>query len=243
MTVLLGNGSGGFTAAPGSPFTVGAAIAGPTGEPGVVVVGDFNGDGIQDLATANQQSSNLTVLLGNGSGGFAPAPGSPFAAVGPVGLAVGDFNGDGILDLATANEFGSNNITVLLGNGAGGFAQASGSPFAAGSGPTSVVVGDFNGDGIPDLAIGDGGDSTVTVLLGNGSGGFTAASGSPFAVQGLYLHSLAVGDFNGDGIPDLATTNGGSDTVTVLLGNGSGGFTAALGSPFATGGTAPIPSR
>ncbi len=91
LTVLLGNGSGGFSAAPGSPFTVGTT-------PTSVVVGDFNGDGIQDLVTANHASSNLTVLLGNGAGGFTAAPGSPVAISSPIGngsifMAVGDFNG------------------------------------------------------------------------------------------------------------------------------------------------------
>jgi len=74
------------------------------------------------------------------------------------------------------------------------------------------------------------------VLLGNGSGGFTAAAGSPFAA-GTFPISVVVGDFNGDGIQDLATANQGSGNVTVLLGNGSGGFTAANGSPLAVGAT------
>ena len=116
-------------------------------------------------------------------------------------------------------------MTVLLGNGSGGFTAATGSPFAVGTSPYLVVVGDFNGDGIQDLAMANGGSNNVTVLLGNGSGGFTAAAGSPFAV-GSWPVSLAVGDFNGDGIQDLAIANFGGNNVTVLLGNGSGGFTA-----------------
>jgi hypothetical protein len=232
VTVLLGNGSGGFTAAPGSPFATGNV-------PDSVAVGDFNGDGIQDLAIANGNSGNVTVLLGNGSGGFAAAPGSPFTAgTGPVSVVVEDFNGDGVQDLAVANS-NSNDVTVLLGTGTGGFTAASGSPFAVGTQPNSVVAGDFNGDGIPDLAAANDMDNTVTVLLGNGSGGFTAEPGSPFTV-GTNPLSVVVGDFNGDGIPDLATANAGSDNVTVLLGNSSGGFAAAPGSPFPAG-TEPIP--
>ena len=225
VTVLLGNGSGGFTAASGSPFAVGLL-------PVSVAVGDFNGDGKPDLAVANDADGNVTVLLGNGSGGFTAASGSPFAAgANPFSVAVGDFNGDGKPDLAFAN-YSSNNVTVLLGNGSGGFTPASGSPFAVGTGPASVAVGDFNGDGKPDLAVAN--FNNVTVLLGNGSGGFTAAAGSPFAV-GARPYSVAVADFNGDGNPDLAAANLDSDNVTVLLGNGSGGFTAASGSPFAVG--------
>src|ERR1039458_1289360 len=165
---------------------------------------------------------------------FTPAPGSPFAVgTSPRSVAVGDFNGDGKPDLALANE-SSNNVTVLLDDGSGGFTAAPGSPFAAGANPFFVAVGDFNGDGKPDLAVANWSSNNVTVLLGNGSGGFTAASGSPFAV-GLLPISVAVGDFNGDGKPDLAVANEASNNVTVLLGNGSGGFTAASGSPFAAG--------
>jgi len=95
-----------------------------------IAVGDFNGDGIQDLATANQNDNNVTVLLGNGSGGFAPAAGSPFSAGSfPVSVVVGDFNGDGIQDLATANQSSSNNVTILLGNGSGGYSAAPPTPF------------------------------------------------------------------------------------------------------------------
>ncbi len=228
VSVLLGNGSGGFTTASSSPFAVGL---GPTS----VAVADFNGDGVADLAVANQNSNNVTVLLGNGSGGSTAASGSPFAVgTQPVSVAVADFNGDGIADLAVAN-WGSNNVTVLLGNGSGGFAAASGSPFAAGTLPPSVAVGDFNGDGIADLAVANSGDNTVSVLLGNGDGTFTVASGSPFAV-GSGPVSVAVADFSGDGIADLAVANHLGGTVTVLLGNGSGGFTAASGSPFPAGG-------
>jgi len=229
VTVLLGNGSGGFAVAAGSPITLGTTV-----NPYSVVVGDFNGDGIQDLATANFSSNNVTVLLGNGAGGFTAAPGSPFAVgTSPYSVAVGDFNGDGIQDLATANS-ASNNVTVLLGNGAGGFTPAAGSPFAAGASPYSVAVGDFNSDGIQDLVTAGFVGSSVTVLLGNGSGGFTPAAGSPFAV-GTGPDSVVVGDFNGDGIQDLATANSGSNDITVLLGNGSGGFTAAGGNPFPVG--------
>ena len=227
VTVLLGNGSGGFTAAAGGALTVGT-------QPVSIVVGDFNGDGIQDLATANFGIGTVTVLLGNGSGGFTPAAGGPFTVgTNPQSVAVGDFNGDGIEDLATAN-FGAGTVTVLLANGSGGFTAATDSPFTVGSSPYSVVVGDFNGDGIPDLATANSGGNNVTVLLGNVSGGFTAATGSPFGV-GTTPYSVVVGDFSGDGFPDLATANYGGNNVTVLLGNGMGAFTPAANGPFTVG--------
>jgi hypothetical protein len=226
VTVLLGNGSGGFTVAAGSPITVGTLAYS-------VAVGDFNGDGIQDLAVANEVDNTISVLLGNGSGGFTAAPGSPVAVAFPRSVAVGDFNRDGIQDLAVAN-FAANSVTVLLGNGSGGFTAATGSPITVETLPVSVAVGDFNGDGIQDLATANLSSNNVTVLLGNGSGGFSAATDSPFAV-GTGPNSVVVGDFNGDGIQDLATANASSNNVTILLGNGSGGFTTMTGSPLATG--------
>ena len=232
VTVWLGNGSGGFTAATGSPFAVGAS-------PYSVVVGDFNGDGIPDLATANGGSNTVTVLLGNstnfsGAFGFTAATGSPFLVGNePASLAVGDFNGDGIPDLAVAN-FSDSTITVLLGSNGGGFTAAANSPFTVGTKPGSVAVGDFNGDGFQDLATSNFGSNNVTVLLGNGSGGFTAAPNSPFTA-GTGTLSIVVGDFNGDGFQDLAATNYTSNNVTVLLGSGLGGFTAAANSPFTVG--------
>ncbi len=229
VTVLLGNGSGGFTPAPGSPFASGS-------NPRSVAIGDLNADGKPDLTTANESSANVTVLLGDGSGGFTPAPGSPFASGAvPGSVAIGDLNADGKPDLTTANTF-ANKVAVLLGDGSGGFTPAPGSPFATGDGPTSVAIGDLNGDGKPDLTTSNRSSDDVTVLLGDGSGGFTPAPGSPFAT-GDSPFTVAVGDLNTDGKPDLATSNLLSDDVTVLLGDGSGGFTAATGSPFPTGGS------
>ena len=230
FTVSQATVSGSFTAALGSPYVVGS-------RPQFSVVGDFNGDGIPDLAVSNGFGSNVTVLLGNGSGGFTAATeqsicGGLYAY--PIGIAVGDFNGDGKQDLAVTNEGGSN-VSVLLGNGLGGFTQASGSPIAVGSDPWNIAVGDFNGDGSQDLAVANYLDSTVTVLLGNGSGGFTQATGSLVREWPRRATWVVAGDVNGDGIQDLATANNNVNKVPWLLGNGSGGFTQAPGSPFAAG--------
>src|SRR5205807_548270 len=131
---------GAVSFAPASNFGVGAG-------PFSVALGDFNGDGKPDLATANNGSANVSVLLGDGSGTFGASTGFP-AGDHPDGIAAGDFNGDGKLDLATANA-ASGDVSVLLGNGSGGFgAPAS---FGVGSFPTAVAVGDFNRDGRLDL--------------------------------------------------------------------------------------------
>lgn len=198
-----------FTAIPSSPFSTGQ-------NPFAVVAGDFNGDGIPDLASANWTGNSVTVLLGNSSGGFTEAAGSPFpVGTNPASIAVGDFNKDGKPDLAIAN-YGSNNVTVLLGNGSGWFTAAAGSPFAAGANPASVAVGDFGGDGRQDLALANYAGNSVTVLLSDGSGGFTAAPGSPFAT-GTGPVSVAVRDFNGDGRADLAIANSRSHDVTAMV--------------------------
>ncbi len=229
VVVLLGDGVGGFAPAPGSPFTVGS-------EPESIAVGDFNGDGIPDLAVANSGSGSVTVLFGNGSGAFTPAAGTPVTILPNLQfLTVGDFNGDGIQDLVAVSSIGSS-VAVMLGNGSGGFTMAAGSPIEVVVGPTAVAVGDFNGDGVQDLAV-TSGFNGVAVFLGNGSGAFTKVAGSPFAVgPSAFPEAIAVGDFNGDGFQDIVTDNfvgSTSSSISVLLGNGSGGFTVASGIPYA----------
>ena len=209
-----------FTQGCPTPGFAAAANFGAGNFPILVAVGDFNLDGKPDLATANFNSDNASVLLGNGSGGFGVATNFGVGTQ-PLSVAVGDFNLDGKPDLAAANA-NSNNVSVLLGNGSGGFGVATN--FGVGSFPFSVAVGDFNLDGKPDLATANRFSHNVSVLLGNGSGGFGAATNFGVGTQPL---SVAVGDFNLDGKPDLAAANVNSDNVSVLLGDGSGGFGAA----------------
>jgi hypothetical protein len=182
--------------------------------------GGFAGPGSSDLVTANQGSSNVSLLLGNGSGGFSNASGSPFP--GPnaaLDVATGDFNNDGIPDVVAV---GSTQFTVRLGTGSGSL-----------SGPTTVtdgaaygevVTGDFNSDGNLDFA-GLRGTAQVNVYLGNGSGTtFTLAATSPITV-GTGATGLETDDFNNDGKPDLAVTNsgGGIPALQIFLGTGSAG--------------------
>jgi Legume lectin domain/FG-GAP-like repeat/Bacterial Ig-like domain (group 3) len=233
VTVLLGNGDGTF-----SP-TANTLATGS--QPLSIAVGDFNQDGNADLAVANVNDNAVTVLLGNGHGKFTPTATSPATGSEPRSIAVGDFNGDGIPDLAVGN-YSENavdgdyaTVTILLGDGHGNFTGTPTSPEVP-LYPSALAVGDFNGDGILDLAVTSLvtgiGNGTVTVLLGNGNATFTATGTS--MATGIYPFSITIGDFNGDGIPDLAVTNSVNDgTVTVLLGNGDGMFSPTGMSPAA----------
>jgi hypothetical protein len=200
-----------------------------------ISVGDYNGDGKLDLAVSNSGSNTISVLLGNGDGTFGAAQNFN-AGAGPTSVAAGDLNGDGKLDLVVA-DYGSTNYTssttvsntvsVLLGNGDGTFQPVQN--FGAGSGPNSVAVGDFNGDGKLDLVVADYGPgnqraANVSVLLGNGDGTFQSAQTFPAGNGSAFV---TVGDFNGDGKLDLAVANYNDGTVSVLLGNGDGTFQAA----------------
>jgi FG-GAP-like repeat len=244
ITVLLGDRKGHFTKAPGSPFPAGHL-------PSDIGAGDFNGDGNLDLLIANHQAPYVTLLLGDGHGGFHPAPHSPFttnAKPHPHGVAVGHFCGhDKPLD-AVIDSWGSSEVELLVGDGEGNLQN--GPKFPAGPGSDMPLrSADFNRDGAPDIvmpdtAIGQWNSNKVSVLLGDGRCGFNPAPRSPFQ-GGAVPWSVAVGDMNNDGIVDLVLTPYGPQVhdaskvaATVLLGDGQGGFHPMIGSPFALPGCA-----
>jgi hypothetical protein len=194
--------------------------------PFAVAVGDFNGDGKQDLATANYFSDNVSILLGDGAGNFS-SPTNFSVDRHPESLAVGDFNGDGKQDLAVGNSE-SYKVSILLGDGTGNFSAHT--DFYADYRQTSVAVGDFNGDGKQDLATANNYFNTVSILLGDGTGNFSAPTNLNFAA-GTAPSTVAVGDFNRDGKQDLAVANIGiypdyNGSVSILLGDGTGNFSS-----------------
>jgi hypothetical protein len=205
-------------------------------EPASVAVADLNHDGKPDIVVANMAGESMTVLLGDGKGHFLPASGSPF----PVGhlpndIAIGDFNGDGNPDLLIPNTQ-TPYLTVLLGDGTGRFQAAPHSPFATESHPHphGVALADFNGDGKLDAVTDSWGRNQINLLLGDGRGNLITP-GQFFDVGKRPYQRLRSADFNKDGKPDIVTTNLDGNSVTILLGDGTGGFHEAAGSPFPTG--------
>jgi hypothetical protein len=205
-------------------------------EPIAIVAGDFNGDRHLDLAAADFNSNEVSILLGNGDGTFQPAV-NYAAGVGPQAIVAGDFTGNGHLDLAVANIL-SNNVSVLLGNGDGTFRPQV--TYPVGSNPISIVAGSFTRDGHLDLAVADQGteevggtdNGGVSMLLGNGDGTFQPAVEYR---AGIYPFAIVAGDFTGDGHLDLAVADHGNVVysgtdpggVSMLLGNGDGTFQPA----------------
>jgi FG-GAP-like repeat/Abnormal spindle-like microcephaly-assoc'd, ASPM-SPD-2-Hydin len=209
--VYLGNGDGTFQNAIEYPAGI--------GYPFFVTVGDFNGDGIADIAVISD-GATFSVLLGNGSGGFNPPIVSTSTnALGEMWAA--DVNGDGKLDLiAVGLNNGSSNVAVFLGNGNGTFQPEV--DYAVPEGLAAIAVGDFNGDGILDLASVSGVDSgglkvlppgSLSYLFGKGDGTFSSAVNY---VAPIVADAIAVGDFNNDGLLDVATASGIGSVSTYL---------------------------
>src|SRR5579862_5271398 len=185
------------------------------GHPGAqLVAADFNNDGILDLAVAGYSYNVVSILLGDGHGGF-HKPYQIAAAEAPHGLAVGDFNHDGNMDIAVANDGGS--VSVFLGKGNGHFDRRQ--DYTTGTESVSVVAGDFDGDGELDLAVANLGAKTISLLHGKGNGTF--GNKQDFRL-GKYNDpwQIVAGDFNGDGRLDLAAATSPCDCITVLLNSG-----------------------
>ena len=189
----------------------------PTG----LVVADFDDDGILDVATADFDSSTVTVLLGRGDGSFTTAqtletPGSASRVV------TGDLNGDGALDLV-ASAFDNNSIAVFLGNGDGTFGDAT--HVAGNGGPVGLALADLNGDGNLDLVVTNFLLSLIGIYLGDGAGGFGPAT---LLAGGSSPRAVAVGDLTGNGAPDLVVAASGNDAIRVYTNDGTGTFAAPV---------------
>ena len=221
-----------FSPAPGSPVTVGAGS-------GNLLLADVNGDGKLDLVTGHILGRKLTVQLGDGTGRFAPAPGSPIVlSYMPEDIKLGDVNGDRILDLGVTSS-DPEVVDIFLGNGKGAFSRAPGSPFAAnaskGFHPGSLHLVDINEDGKLDIVTANARSNTFGTLLGDGHGGFSPGPATNLDLDtGHDRHWFALGDLDGDGHLDVAAVNGtvgesGRGRVVVQRGDGKGVFKSAIG--------------
>ncbi|MGB8477949.1 MAG: FG-GAP-like repeat-containing protein [Acidobacteriaceae bacterium] len=220
VAVLIGLGNGNFQAVQELPVPNGPVYVAPI---------DFNRDGKPDLAVTQLTGGAVSVLINNTLP--TPAHGSlnyvaPHTLINGHGnmadsVAVADFNNDGYPDIA-ATYLEDNSVRVLTGFGGGNFNVAL--EYPVGKQPYSVASGDLNNDGYSDLVTANTGDNTVSVLMNNGGGSGTFAAAQSYPV-GHLPYQVAVGDLNGDGIPDLAVTNYGDNTVSVLYGQTGGGFT------------------
>ena len=198
--------------------------------PNSVAAADFNGDNLLDLVTANSNSDNVSILIGDGAGNFSPTTNFPVGGVSPNAVAAADINGDNLLDLATANS-NSNNVSILIGDGAGNFSSPANFP-VGGISPVSIVAGDFNGDNLLDLATANSNSDNVSILISDCAGNFMVQTDIPV---GNDPRSIVTGDFNGDNVLDLATANLLDSTVSVLLGDDTGNFPTQTDIPVGNG--------
>lgn len=181
-----------------------------------VLAQDLNADAKVDLVVVNNRSNSISILAGNGAGGFSQAV-SYTVGVGPVSAAIADLNGDRRLDIAVACR-GANSVQILRNNG--GLTYVSAGMYAAGTYLAGIQAADLNGDGRPDLAVTNLVSNTVGVLTNSG----TAFSAPRTYVTGSGPNSVAIADFNRDGRPDIATANQNGQGVSVLLNVGGGLF-------------------
>ncbi len=196
--IKLGDGLGNFNEGTQIDFR------GNLTKPGSLAAGNVNGDGNLDLAISFNDSSVVSIFLGDGAGKIFDSGIATSAAVASsniLSMKFGDFNGDGKLDLAAVN-FDTNTVSIRLGNGDGTFSGTT--EVSVGANPQFVVLGDFDKDGKLDFATANQGNNNISIRLGNGDGTF---SGAPDVGVGTNPRSMALGDFNGDGKLDFATSD------------------------------------
>ncbi|MGA1863831.1 MAG: FG-GAP repeat domain-containing protein [bacterium] len=183
-----------------------------------IISGDFFKDGneMADLAVANSGSNNVSILINNGDGTFGVVV-NYTVSFSPKCIISDDFDKDGFLDLAVANS-DSDNISILINNGDGTFlVQAN---YLAGSRADSIFSVDINEDGYADLAAANSSFDHLSIFFNDKDGTFSYNTNYVYKVGGTPESAIS-DDFDNDGYrDDLAVVNSGSDTLTILIGNG-----------------------
>ena len=194
---------------------------------------DFNGDGKLDLVVSNSGSDDITVLIGNGNAGFSSSTVSPIAIGNtPVAILSLQIDSDNAPDIVTTNRFG-NNVSVFIGDSHGGFNESPQSPIFSGDQPVAIASGDFDNDGDLDLAIVNKDSNDFRILLNTAFGILAQTPPSVFPTGGQEPLSVASGDINNDGNPDLVIAHLVSNDISIFLGDGNGGFSMTADSPIA----------
>ena len=222
VSVLLGDGFGGFGPAANFAACVGAHES---------AIGDFDRDGALDVIVACWGGSVVSYLKGLGNGGLAP-PVNYAAGAAPHSVVAVDFNADGMLDAAIANH-DAGSVSVLIGHGDGTFATQV--TYPVGAGPHSIRAGDVDNNGTFDLAVANEFSSTISVLRGLGNGTFMTSVHYP---TGSVPKGVAIADIDRDGFADLLSANSagnyptgnnpGGNTISLLRNQGNASFAAAL---------------
>jgi flagellin-like hook-associated protein FlgL len=230
LKYLRGNGDGTFA----TPIDL--VVGGTTVD---LAAADFNNDGAMDIIAASG-TTTLSLFLNNRAGGFNTV--SNITTSGNANQIIAtDTNADGRMDIVVSNNnAGTDTVSVLLGSGTGTFSSATDISLGAGVDPYFMQQGDFNGDGTTDLAVANGSTGNIQTLLGNGAGGFGAAT---VGLSSPYFLQFTIGDFNGDGKDDLAgIPDGGGNIVSVYLRSSNGTSFGAFGSFIFSSTTADLTS-
>lgn len=233
ISVLRNTGSSGtISFAEKADFSVGI-------QPYNVAIGDFDGDGKPDLAVTNNGTNTISLLRNTSTAGsisFA-AKADFTAGTNPWGITVGDLDGDGKSDLAVTIQSPSSVVAFRNLSTSGSFSFAPTVSFATGAGPSSVAIGDLDGDGKPDLVTGNyGSGNAISLLRNTGSSGTISFASKVDLTSGSGPISVAVGDLDGDGKPDLAIANADNGTVSALKNTSvSGTFSFVSKVDFTTG--------
>jgi hypothetical protein len=208
----------------GGCFTLDSAYSTGGDQPRSVFAADLNGDGHLDLAVANCESGDISILFNNGDGTFVfDAAYATWYNQCPCFISGGDFDGDGDIDLVAPwrDYFGIAGFFYFSNIGDGTFGPCVLFECVYETGRTSIAPADFDGDGYLDLALAEYHEGSVGITFSDGSGSFYNYSVFP---SGNFTHSVAPADVDGDGDLDVAATNLGGNDVRILLNDGSGSF-------------------